>query len=145
MGNISGFLNIEETDDGKVFWNVFPVEKVDGNKLKINGKISNITPGFQKVITETSNIPLKKINNQDKEIFINNLESLNLDNYKAIRDESKSGRYKQSKGNFNKRNLQGEGVKIIILSNINDIYTRLEVLQGLKLSGHTDTLTEAKN
>ena len=41
--------------------------------------------------------------------------------------------------------LQGEGVKIIIPSNIIDIYTRLEILLGLKLSGHTDTLTEANN
>ena len=41
--------------------------------------------------------------------------------------------------------LQGEGVKTIIPSNIIDIYTRLEVLLGLKLSGHTDTLTEASN
>ena len=39
--------------------------------------------------------------------------------------------------------LQGEGVKIIIPSNIIDIYTRLEILLGSKLSGHTDTLTEA--
>ena len=39
--------------------------------------------------------------------------------------------------------LQGEGVKIITPSNIIDIYTRLEVLLGIKLSGHTDTLTEA--
>ena len=41
--------------------------------------------------------------------------------------------------------LQGEGVKIIIPSNIIDIYTRLEILLGLKISGHTDTLTEASN
>ena len=42
--------------------------------------------------------------------------------------------------------LKGRGVeKIIIPSNIIDIYTRLEVLLGLKLSGHTDTLTEASN
>ena len=41
--------------------------------------------------------------------------------------------------------LQGEGVKNIIPSNIIDIYTRLEILLGLKLSGHTDTLTEASN
>ena len=41
--------------------------------------------------------------------------------------------------------LEGQGVKIIIPSNIIDIYTRLEVLLGLKLSGHTDTLTEASN
>ena len=40
-------------------------------------------------------------------------------------------------------NLQGEGIaKIIIPSNIIDIYTRLEILLGLKLSGRTDTLTE---
>ena len=41
--------------------------------------------------------------------------------------------------------LQGEGVKIIILLNIIDIYTKLEVLLGLKLSGRTDTLTETSN
>ena len=41
--------------------------------------------------------------------------------------------------------LQGEGVKIIIPSNIIDIYTRLQILLGLNLSGHTDTLTEASN
>ena len=40
----------------------------------------------------------------------------------------------------------GRGVeKIIIPSIIFDIYTRLEVLLGLKLPGHTDTLTEASN
>ena len=41
--------------------------------------------------------------------------------------------------------LQGEGVKNIILSNVIDIYTRVEILLGLKLSGHTDALTEASN
>ena len=41
--------------------------------------------------------------------------------------------------------LQGEGVKIIIHSYIIDIYSRLEVLQGLKLFRHTDTLTESGN
>ena len=46
---------------------------------------------------------------------------------------------------FDEINLEGQGVKIIIPSNIIDIYTRLEILLGLKLSGHTDTLTEASN
>ena len=42
--------------------------------------------------------------------------------------------------------LQGQGIeKNIEPSNIIDIYTRLEVLLGIKLSGHTDTLTEASN
>ena len=41
--------------------------------------------------------------------------------------------------------MEGQGVKIIIPSNIFDIYTRLQGLLGLHLSGHTDTLTEASN
>ena len=41
--------------------------------------------------------------------------------------------------------LQGEGIKIIIPNNIIDIYTSLEILLGLKLSGHSDTLSEASN
>ena len=38
---------------------------------------------------------------------------------------------------------EGEGLKTKIPSNIIDMYTRLEVLLGLKLSGHSNTLTEA--
>ena len=41
--------------------------------------------------------------------------------------------------------LQGEGVKTIIPSNITVIYAKIEILLGLKLSGPTDTLTEASN
>ena len=33
--------------------------------------IHNITPPIQKVLTETSNVPLKKLNDKDREIFIN--------------------------------------------------------------------------
>ena len=41
--------------------------------------------------------------------------------------------------------LQEEGVKVIIPSNITDIYVRLETLLGLKLSGNSNTVTEASN
>ena len=34
-------------------------------------------------------------------------------------------------------------MKIILPSNILDVYTRKEILLALKLSDHTDTLTEA--
>ena len=89
---------------------------------------------------------MKKSKDKNNEIFINILKSLDFENYKAIRGESKSGRYRQSKISFEKHNLQGQGiVKLIIPSNIIDIYTRLEVLLGLKLSGHTNTLTESSN
>ena len=139
MKTNAGFFNIEETNDGEIFWNGFPVEKMGSNKLKINEKIHNITPGIQKVLTDTSNIPIKQLNYQDRELFFSILESLNFEKYRPIHGESKSGRCKHSKSNFNKRILTGHGIeKIIIPSNIVDIYTRLEVLLGLKLSGHTD-------
>ena len=83
---------------------------------------------------------MKKLNNKDREMFNIILESLNYENYKAIRGESKSSRFKQTKTNFKKRILEGQGLKIIIPANIIDIYTRLEILLGLKLSGHNDTL-----
>ena len=44
---------------------------------------------------------------------------------------------------FDEIDLENQGVKIIIPSNLIDIYTRLEILLGLKLSGHSDTVTEA--
>ena len=114
------------------------------NKLKINEKIHNITPGSQKVLTDTSNIPMKKLNDKDREMFINILESLDFENYKTMRGEYISGRYKQSKTIFKKHNLEGQSIaKFIIPSNIIDIYIRLEILLGLKSSGHTDTLTKA--
>ena len=46
---------------------------------------------------------------------------------------------------FDEIDLEDQGVKTIIPSNIINIYTRLEVLLGLKFSGHNDTLTEASN
>ena len=93
MKNNTGFFNIEGTNDGEIFWNGFPVKKTGGSQLKINEKIYNISPGIQKVYTDTSNIPIKPLTDQDSGIFINISESLNFESYKAIRGESKSGRF----------------------------------------------------
>ena len=41
--------------------------------------------------------------------------------------------------------FEGQGVKIIISSNIIDICFKFQVLLGIKLFGHTDTLAEAFN
>ena len=60
-----------------------------GNKLKNNEKVYDITPGIQKVLTDTSKIPMKKLNDQDREIFISILESLVFEYYKALSGESK--------------------------------------------------------
>ena len=89
---------------------------------------------------------MKKLKDKDREIFISISESVDFETYKAKCGESKSGRLKFSKTNFKKHNFKGQGMeKIIIPTNIIDIYTRLEILLGLKLSGHIDTLTEANN
>ena len=79
------------------FGMVFHLKRTGGNKLNINEKIYDITPGIEKVLNDTSNIPLKKINDKDREKFSNDLESLDLEKNKAIRGDSKSGRYKHSK------------------------------------------------
>ena len=63
-----------------------------GYKLKINEKIHNITPAIRKFLTEISNIPLKKLNDKDREIFTNIFENLDFENYKTICGKSKSGR-----------------------------------------------------
>ena len=42
-------------------------------------------------------------------------------------------------------NLESQGVTITVQSNIIGIYTRLEILLGPEVSGHTNTLTEASN
>ena len=78
-------------------------------------------------------------------MFFNILEGLVFENYKALRGESESGRWKQSKTVFKKHNLKVQGVKVIKPPYIIVIYTSLEILLGIKLSGHTDTLREASN
>ena len=123
--------------------NNHPINILRGTETKINGNKYNITPGLQRVFTETSNTPLTNLNDKDIETYVKILTNLTFENYKAVSGENKSGRYKTSKTIF-RSNLKGQGIqKSIIPSNIIDIYTRLEMLLGLKLSGYTDTLSEA--
>ena len=49
---------------------------------------------------------MEKISDKDREKITKLLENLDFEYYKAIRGESKSGRYKQSKINFKKLNLE---------------------------------------
>ena len=50
-------------------WNGYPVKILGATEVEINYKINNITPGIQKILTDTSNIPMKKLNYKDREIF----------------------------------------------------------------------------
>ena len=48
-------------------------------------------------------------------------------------------------GEYEPDDLEGQGLKIVILSNSLYTYNRLDTLLGVQLSGHTDTLTQASN
>ena len=76
------------------------------------------------------------MNENEKITYKNLLNTLDYSNYNPKGGEKKSGRYQYDKKIFNQSetdsDLEGQGVKIIIPSNIIDIYTRLEILLGLK-------------
>ena len=133
MKKLKGFFEIEERDNGDIIWTGFPAAKTGGNKPKTFEKIYKISEDLQNDFTNTSNIPLKRLNDKDRETYKEFLKSLDFENYKAIRGETKSANYKHYKSNFNDRvnksNLEGLGIEeIIIPSNIIDIYTRLKIL-----------------
>ena len=140
-----GFFKIREDEDGQRYWNGIPVEISGDSRIEIKGKEFNITPNLQNVFTDTTSNSLK-LTKKENQIYKKLLNTLNYENYRTKYGEFNSGRYKTTENLLKPNNLQGRGIeKIIIPSNIIDIYNRLEVLLGLKLSGHTNTLTEASN
>ena len=94
MKKRKGLFEIEARDNGDDFWNGVPDEKSGGIKIKINDNVFHISDNLQKVLIDTSNIPLKKIKDEDREIYKNILEAVDFENCKPIRGETKRGRYK---------------------------------------------------
>ena len=123
-----------------------------GSTVEINENKCNITPGVRKVLVDQSYDTPKSMIDKDKLIFRDILQETGYYNRKPTRGRLAS-RDRYIKYDLDKdvsrilnldTKLKGKGVeKIFIPSNIIDIYTRLENLLGLKLSGHTDTLAEA--
>ena len=134
--------------------NNYPIEMTGGTKVKINDNEYNITSGLQKILTDKSYDTANSMSDTEKVIFRDILQKTNSNNRKRKKGPmSGRDRYIENKLDDDVRKilnlntkLKGRGVeKIIIPSNLIDIYTRLRILLGLKLSGHTDTLTEASN
>ena len=139
-----GFFKIREGKDGQRYWNGIPIEIPGGSRVKINDKTFNITPNLQNVFTDTTGKSLKNLTKTENKTYKKLLQTLDYENYRPKQGEYNSGRYKKTENILKPNILQGRGIeKIIIPSNIIDTYTRLEVLLGSKISGHTDTLTEA--
>ena len=135
-----------------------PIQVSEGDTIKINGNIYDLTSEVYKALLNPLYTGNTMKNDDDFLMLYNILKDVK---YTGIGDRP-SNRKKFFTETLPKKvseiqnirfdettddsdDLQGEGVKIIIPSNIIDIYTRLEILLGLKLSGHTDTLTEASN
>ena len=140
-----GFFNITEVS-GQRYWNGIPINISGDSRIEIKNKEFNITPNLQNVFTDTTGKSLKNLTKTENKTYKKLLQTLDYKNYRPKQGEYNSGRYKKTKKILNPNNLQGRGIeKIIIPSNIIDIYTRLEILLGIQLSGHCDTLTEASN
>ena len=156
--NSRNSLKISQDDLGRANILCIPIQILESDTIKIKENVYELTPEIYKALTYTTftgntmkdeidilmlyniirDIGYNGIGDRDskRKIFFTKklpklLEDIQNKTFDEITDDSDD--------------LQGEGLKIIIPSNIIDIYTRLEVLLGLKLSGHTDTLTEAGN
>ena len=150
-------LKIKSTPSGATILGV-PIYTIGGDTIQIKDNIYDLTPEIYKALSYTG-YEGKNLKNENDILMLYNI--INDLGYTGIGDnKSKRKTFLTEKlpklveDIQNKTfeeitedsdDLQGEGVKIIIPSNIIDIYTRLEILLGLKLSGHTDTVTEASN
>ena len=154
------FFNLEQ-DGNEVFWNKASNKPLADNKISINGHEYDIKPVIQEYFTNTKQTT-KNMDDEDKIIVYDILNDLGFYSKRHTKGTKNSKRIKDAFYNRpnvvakfrnpplpaienTEDNLQGEGVKIIFPSNIIDIYTRLEILLGSNLSGHTDTLSEASN
>ena len=150
-------LKIKSSPSGATILGV-PIITLGGDKLRIRGNDYELTPELYKALSYTGYTGETLKNENDILMLYNIIRDLGYTGIGDIKSKRKLFLTEklpklveeiQNKTfeeiNVDSDDLQGDGVKIIIPSNIIDIYTRLEVLFGLKLSGHTDTLTEASN
>ena len=151
-------LKIKSTPSGATILGV-PVYTIGGDRIQIKDNVYDLTPEIYKALSYTG-YEGKNLKNENDILMLYNI--INDLGYTGIGDNKSKRKLfltetlpklveEIQKKTFDEitdnsdSDLQGEGVKIIIPSNIIDIYTRLQILLGLKLSGHTDTITEASN
>ena len=153
-------FKIAEKDNGDVFWNDVFIQPLGENRIIIKNQEFDITFDIQAYFTKTK-LTTKFLDNIEKETVFDMLENVGIyDNIpkiglKSLKMIDNLNILPKAIANIRKpsfpvignvedsSDLQGDGVKIFIPSNIIDIYTRHEVLLGLKRSGYTDTSTEA--
>ena len=151
--NSRNSLKITQDESGR--YNILgaPIQISEGDRMKINEDVYELTPEIYKALTYTTYTGNTMKDEHDILMIYNIIRDLKYDGL-GDRDSKRKIFFTKKlpklvediqNSTFDEIDLEGEGLKIIIPSNIIDIYTRLEVLLGLKLSGHTDTITEASN
>ena len=154
MKDNTGFFKTYHDPQRGWMINDHPTKKLRGTKVEINENKYNISPGIREVLVDQPYDTAKSMSDKDKLIFSDMLQKTGCYNRKPTKGRL-TGRDRYTKTDLDKdisrilnldTKLKGRGIeKIIIPSNITDIYTRFEVLLGLKIAGHTDTSTEASN
>ena len=150
-------LKIWSTPSGASILGV-PISTLGGDRIQIKDNIYDLTPEIYKALSYTG-YDGKTMKNDNDILMLNNIlndlvytgrgdikskwKIFLTEKLPRLVEEIQNKTFDEITDSSDE--LQGEGVKIIIPSNIIDIYNRLEVLLGLKLSGHSDTLTEASN
>ena len=146
-------LKLVSDDSGRVTTLGVRINTLGGDRIQIYENIYDLTPEKYKALSDTGYTG-KNLKSENDILMSNNI----IRDLGYTGDDDRESKRKifltitlpklvdeiQNR-TFNEIDLEGRGVKIVIPSNIIDIYTRLEVLLGLKLSGHTDTLTDASN
>ena len=148
---------IKSTPSGATILGV-PINTLGGDRIQIKDNIYDLTPEIYKALSYTgyTDKPMKiendilMLNNIIRDLGYTGIgdhtskrKTLITITLPKLVEEIQNKIFEEITDDSD--DLQGEGVKSIIPSKIIDIYTRLEILLGLKLSGHTDTLTEASN
>ena len=85
MTTITGFFKTYHDPEYGWMLNGYPIKIIRGTEIEINDKKINITPGIRKIFTETSNIPVKQLNDEDREIYNNTLKTLDFATYKLYK------------------------------------------------------------
>ena len=145
-------LRIKASSTGPTILGV-PVHTLGGDRIEINENIYDLTPEIYKALSDTGYTG-KNMKSENDILKMNNI--IRDLGYTSMADKpSKRKTFFTTKlpelveeiqnKTFNEIDLEGQGVKIIIPSNIIDNYTRLDILLGLKLSGHSEALREASN
>ena len=161
MKRIKIFFRPEEKSIGDEFWNGVFFQPLGEKIISIEDEYYDITPDIQAYFTNTK-LTTIFLDIVEKESVFDILENFRFyDNKPKI--GLKSARMRDAlyilpktiakirnypfptiENVENSTDLQGQGIeKITIPSNIIDIYTKIEILLGLKFTGLTDTLREA--